>query len=168
VSDYFLPDQRFWAAFLAIWRRWLDESFAARAFPPLEAPRRPSATAAGFFFRGPAGMKQLCHKRDQTSAPVDDREISQESRDALQEEERWANIIYKIKKMLVMLRVNLNVVRVVNSPYRIEQSFLHAVCQIKVVSKLLLQRNPGLTIESSPLHVKTHRLVVGIHIVKFL
>jgi hypothetical protein len=28
----------------------LEESFAARALPPFEAPSLPSATAAGFFF----------------------------------------------------------------------------------------------------------------------
>lgn len=40
------------AAFLAIAERFLGPSAAALATPPLRPPRRPSATAAGFFFCG--------------------------------------------------------------------------------------------------------------------
>ena len=42
------------AAFFAIAFRLAGESFSALAFPPLRPPRRPSATAAGFFSGGAA------------------------------------------------------------------------------------------------------------------
>ena len=45
------PFQRAFAAFFAIDFRRAAESFAARAFPPFAPPRRPNATAAGFFSR---------------------------------------------------------------------------------------------------------------------
>jgi hypothetical protein len=41
--------QRVAAAFLAISVRFFFDKLAARAFPPLSPPSRPSATAAGFF-----------------------------------------------------------------------------------------------------------------------
>jgi hypothetical protein len=44
-----LADQRFVAALRAISLRRLADSFSARAFPPFWPPRRPRATAAGFF-----------------------------------------------------------------------------------------------------------------------
>jgi hypothetical protein len=39
------------AARRAIFERWLEERLLARAFPPLEAPSKDKATAAGFFLR---------------------------------------------------------------------------------------------------------------------
>lgn len=42
--------QRAAAAFLAISERLAELSFAARALPPFNPPRRPSVTAAGFFW----------------------------------------------------------------------------------------------------------------------
>lgn len=45
-------DQRALAAFFAISDLFFLESFLARAFPPLRPPRRPRATAAGFFSAG--------------------------------------------------------------------------------------------------------------------
>jgi hypothetical protein len=49
-GTYFaFPLQRTAAAFLAIATRLRADSAAARAFPPFCPPRRPNATAAGFF-----------------------------------------------------------------------------------------------------------------------
>ena len=47
TPSYFF--QRARAAFLAIWRRRFADSFCALARPPFNPPKRPSATAAGFF-----------------------------------------------------------------------------------------------------------------------
>jgi hypothetical protein len=48
LFHYFLP-QRLAAALAAIWERFFGPSAAALAAPPFNPPRRPSATAAGFF-----------------------------------------------------------------------------------------------------------------------
>src|SRR5205814_10606401 len=45
---YFFPHLVF-AAFAAIWERFLGLRAAARAAPPLSPPKRPRATAFGFF-----------------------------------------------------------------------------------------------------------------------
>ncbi len=45
----FFFDQRACAAFFAISQRLSFESFFALASPPFKPPKRPSATAAGFF-----------------------------------------------------------------------------------------------------------------------
>ena len=50
VEDYVRFFQRAFAAFLAMDTRRAAESFLARAFPPFRPPRRPSATAAWFFW----------------------------------------------------------------------------------------------------------------------
>ena|ERR1017187_1664712 len=64
-KSYFLLFQRTKTAWRAISDLRLEESFAARALPPFEAPSLPSATAAGFFFfigclRERLGMSHDC------------------------------------------------------------------------------------------------------------
>src|ERR1035437_4337549 len=48
-GTYVFFSQRALAALAAIWERFCGASFAALAAPPLSPPRRPSATACGFF-----------------------------------------------------------------------------------------------------------------------
>jgi hypothetical protein len=59
--ERYLLAQRALAAILAIADRRLALSFAALAFPPLEPPNFPSATAAGFLLRGGFDTAELCH-----------------------------------------------------------------------------------------------------------
>lgn len=49
VGRFYFVAHRERAAFLAIADRFFALKLSARAFPPFNPPRRPSATAAGFF-----------------------------------------------------------------------------------------------------------------------
>src|SRR5688572_20633820 len=58
------------AAFLAMVLRFADVSFAARALPPLTPPRRPRATAAGFFFLGGGGKPCGCAMPSESACSI--------------------------------------------------------------------------------------------------
>jgi hypothetical protein len=60
---YFFPPQRFKAPFRAISRRCSGVNLAARALPPLRPPKRPKATAAGFFLVGFVAMLSRLYRK---------------------------------------------------------------------------------------------------------
>lgn len=71
AAHYFFP-HRFAAAFAAICDRFFGDSAAARAAPPFSPPRRPRATACGFFV-GSTGFSTGAFGSNFGASPMDSR-----------------------------------------------------------------------------------------------
>jgi hypothetical protein len=72
IGVFYFFSHRAFAAFAAIWERFLGASFAALAAPPLSPPRRPRATAWGFL-GGSSGFVTGCDGSYFGASPMDSR-----------------------------------------------------------------------------------------------